>query len=110
MADTKWRVNIPTGLCKFIPSESPIASVGRNPSEIALELAFCCAGSLTFIVSCISSAAGRRQWGEHSLCIRLVLNCKEGSLLEQKSGQPVPLSGGRDALTISGDVIGPKSN
>lgn len=50
VADMKWRVNIPSGLYKLIPSASPIASVNHNPPEIALELALCYAGSLTFIV------------------------------------------------------------
>lgn len=38
VADMKCRVNIPSGLCKPLPSASPIASVNHNPPGTGLVL------------------------------------------------------------------------
>jgi len=99
VADMKWRVNIPSGLCKFLQSASPIAPVNLNSLETALELALCYTGSLTFIVYCISSSVGGRQHADIGSAFSLLIMAREG-VLERQSGQQLALGGGGVALTI----------
>lgn len=93
VADIKHSVNIPGGLYKPLPSASPIASVNHNPSGLAL----CCTASLTFIVGCISSSAGRKQ------CVHAACSAEQGrSLVEMGSGQPLALGWGGNGLCTRG--------